>query len=273
MDGWPTTLRPVRNRGAELETHKQEEQARYDEKAGQAFSPGGSGPLPPEGAVGYPLYLRAPYRAYEEVIREVASGSRQLLDVCAGTGNFSLVGARVGATVTALDLSARSLVIARERARRTGLRLETVVSDAEHLPFATGSFDVVTCAGSLSYVDLNTFLAELKRVLGPGGWFVCVDSLNHNPVYSANRRIQCWRGHRSALTCRRMPTMGTVAAIQEMFENGGVRFFGVASFLGPVLQPILGEQLTADLLDNIDTVAGPLRRYAFKFLIWGQIKT
>jgi SAM-dependent methyltransferase len=56
-----------------------------------------------------------------------------------------------------------------------------VVGQAERLPFAAGSFDLVTAAGSLNYADLPSALAEIARVLTRNGTFVLYD-------FSAGRR-------------------------------------------------------------------------------------
>jgi ubiquinone/menaquinone biosynthesis C-methylase UbiE len=46
---------------------------------------------------------------------------------------------------------------------------------AEHLPFAAGSFDAVTCSSGVHWFDQPRFFAELSRVLRPGGWIGLYD--------------------------------------------------------------------------------------------------
>lgn len=50
-----------------------------------------------------------------------------------------------------------------------------VIGTTERLPFAAGSFDLVTAAGSLNYTDLPPALAEVARVLTPAGRFLLYD--------------------------------------------------------------------------------------------------
>ena len=50
-----------------------------------------------------------------------------------------------------------------------------VIAQAERLPFAAGSFDLVTAAGSLNYSDLPSAFAEVARVLSPAGTFLLYD--------------------------------------------------------------------------------------------------
>ena len=89
-----------------------------------------------------------------------------VLDACCGTGDLAIAGARAGGRVTGLDFSEPML----ERARRKAPELEWVRGDLLELPFADGSFDAATVGFGVRNVDdLERALAELRRVLRPGG--------------------------------------------------------------------------------------------------------
>src|SRR4051794_13714983 len=66
-----------------------------------------------------------------------------VLDVAAGTGNASLPAAAKGAHVTASDLTPELLEAGEKRAGAAGLELKWVPADAEDLPFADESYDIV----------------------------------------------------------------------------------------------------------------------------------
>ncbi len=93
-----------------------------------------------------------------------------VLDVAAGTGNAALPAARAGAAVTASDLTPQLLEAGRRRAQAEGLEFEWVQADAEHLPFADASFDVVMSSIGAMFAPHHQLVAdELVRVCRPGG--------------------------------------------------------------------------------------------------------
>jgi demethylmenaquinone methyltransferase / 2-methoxy-6-polyprenyl-1,4-benzoquinol methylase len=95
----------------------------------------------------------------------VRSGDR-VLDACCGTGDLAVAAARAGGRVTGLDFSERML----ERARRKAPELVWVRGDLLALPFADGAFDAATVGFGVRNVDdLERSLAELRRVVRPGG--------------------------------------------------------------------------------------------------------
>jgi ubiquinone/menaquinone biosynthesis C-methylase UbiE len=90
------------------------------------------------------------------------------LDVGTSTGNYARVLAKTGAIVTAIDISKPFL----ERAAQNNSNLEIVFeqANAEALPYADSSFDGVTLGATLNeFFHTNTALAEIARVLKPGG--------------------------------------------------------------------------------------------------------
>lgn len=93
-----------------------------------------------------------------------------VLDVAAGTGNAALPAARAGARVTASDLTPELLEAGRAKAEAEGLELRWAEADAEHLPFADASYDVVMSAIGAMFAPFHQLVAdELVRVCRPGG--------------------------------------------------------------------------------------------------------
>jgi SAM-dependent methyltransferase len=100
---------------------------------------------------------------------DVQAGER-VLDVAAGNGNASLAAARRGADVIASDYVPELLAGTAARAAAEGLSIETREADAEALPFADDSFDVVVSTfGVMFCPNQEQAAAELLRVCRPGG--------------------------------------------------------------------------------------------------------
>jgi ubiquinone/menaquinone biosynthesis C-methylase UbiE len=100
---------------------------------------------------------------------DLRAGSR-VLDVAAGNGNASLAAARRFARVTASDYVPALLERAAERARADRLEIELREADAEKLPFADASFDVVLSTFGVMFTpNQDRAAAELVRVCRPGG--------------------------------------------------------------------------------------------------------
>jgi ubiquinone/menaquinone biosynthesis C-methylase UbiE len=96
----------------------------------------------------------------------------EALEIGSGTGYFSLNLMQLGLVehLTATDISPGMLGELRATAARLGLEARTEVTDAERLPFEDGSFDLAFGHAVLHHLpDLQAGLAELHRVLRPGG--------------------------------------------------------------------------------------------------------
>lgn len=99
-------------------------------------------------------------------VEAVVQPGDRVLDACCGTGDLAVAAERDGGIVTGVDFSARML----ERAGRKSGTVTWVEGDVLALPFADGTFDAATVGfGVRNVADLEAALAELWRVLRPGG--------------------------------------------------------------------------------------------------------
>ena len=103
------------------------------------------------------------------------SGRGPVLDVCTGTADLALAYWRAGRAevrVVGADFSRPMLAVAEKKARRAGAarQLALVEADAQQLPFADNTFEVVSVAFGLRNVaDTDRGLREMVRVCRPGG--------------------------------------------------------------------------------------------------------
>lgn len=102
-----------------------------------------------------------------------------LLDVGGGTGDIAFgFRERGGGQVTVCDINREMLAVGRDRAADKGIvgGIEWTCGDAESLPVASSSVDAYTIAFCLRNVTrIDAALAEARRVLKPGGHFLCLE--------------------------------------------------------------------------------------------------
>jgi ubiquinone/menaquinone biosynthesis C-methylase UbiE len=118
----------------------------------------------------------AQYRDAAALLLE-AAGVRpgcDVLDLASGTGDpATAIAETVGPSgrVTATDLSAEMVAVCAANLRGQGFtNAEVFQADVQSLPFPDGRFDCVTSKlGAMYFVDLPRALAEIRRVLKPGG--------------------------------------------------------------------------------------------------------
>lgn len=124
-------------------------------------------------SLGLAKYCRARLIRY---VQERPQSPERILDICAGPGSISRMMARKlpGCRVVAADFAFNMLKTAQRYRLPTNLYFSC--ADGLRLPFQDNTFDVVTCAyGLRNLQDLERGLAEMHRVLKPGGRLAALD--------------------------------------------------------------------------------------------------
>lgn len=105
----------------------------------------------------------------------------RVVDVCGGTGDLSILAARaVGpkGRVVLYDINRAMIMRGRSKVARASLteKVLPVLGDAESLSFPEGRFDAAMVGfGIRNLTHMERGLAEMHRVLKPGGWMMCLE--------------------------------------------------------------------------------------------------
>lgn len=136
------------------------------------------------------LLFKPSYRRVMLELRQMArrgAGKLSVLDVGCGTGTLVmnyLTSHRVVERAAGVDMSEEMLRVAEEKRRyfSPSKPVQFTLGDAEHLPFGTNQFDLVTCCNSFHhYPHPRQALKEMVRVLRPGGRVILIDGCRDEP--------------------------------------------------------------------------------------------
>ncbi len=122
------------------------------------------------------------------------SEGMNILDLCTGTGDLALAYDRVSAgkaKIVGADFCPEMLTISRQKAAKAGSAVTFVEADAQHLPFASDHFHIVSVAFGLRNVaDADVGLAEMVRVCAPGGRVAVLEF--SSPCWQPFKAIYGW---------------------------------------------------------------------------------
>ena len=113
----------------------------------------------------------------KRIAKRAAAMGDKVLDVATGTGDVAFDIRAAGARdVVGLDFSPEMIAAAQAKGRVRGSDIEFLIGDAMALPFSDGAFDACTVSfGLRNMPDYAAAIAEMTRVLRPGGRFICLE--------------------------------------------------------------------------------------------------
>ena len=167
------------------------------------------------------------------------------LDLACGTGDIAFALAARGAAVTGLDVTHRMLQLARSKRPSSGQTPAFVTGDMMALPFSDSAFDLITTGYGIRNVPrIETALAEIHRVLRPGGVILSLDF--NRPENGAARRFYLaylsvvgstlgWILHRDPDTYRYIPE----SIRRYPGAHGVARLMESTGFVHCTVQPLL----------------------------------
>ena len=198
--------------------------------------------------------IDAPYIEiyFKSLIRNSKKGFK-ILEICCGEGESSEAILDNYQDITFADISKNSLEVIKKNCS-TFLKKSICFKECnmEFLPFDNEIFDIVACAGGLSYGNNKLVLNEIHRVLKPNGIFIGIDSLNENPIYKLNRYIHYLRGNRTKSTLKRMPDRKLLEHYKRKFGISKINYSGKLIWMLYPLSKIIGYKKTKILSDFFD---------------------
>jgi 2-polyprenyl-3-methyl-5-hydroxy-6-metoxy-1,4-benzoquinol methylase len=115
--------------------------------------------------------------AWTELLKTwIPAANATILDIGCGTGSLSVILARLGHTVTGIDLSPSMISLARTKAAAYGLEIEFHIMDASHAQLAEHQFDVILCRHLLwALPEPEQVLQRWIKLLKPGGRLILIE--------------------------------------------------------------------------------------------------
>lgn len=196
---------------------------------------------------------------------------KKVLDYGCGNGVHSFFIARYAQKLVAIDLSEKSLAIARKKAKKEGIseKIEFLKMDCEKMEFSDNSFDIIFDGGTFSSLDLNKALPELARVLKPQGSLLGIETFGHNPFTNLKRKINKLTGKRTGWAAEHIFKTKDLKTAKTYFKDIKADFFHVISWLAFPFLGMPGSKFLLNTLEIIDKILIKipfLRRYAFKIV-------
>jgi ubiquinone/menaquinone biosynthesis C-methylase UbiE len=196
---------------------------------------------------------------HAEMISHVPAGAEELLDIGCGTGFFLAELVEKHPRAIGFDISHAMLKVSEQYV--PGARV--VTGDAERMPFADESFDVVFCKGSLHHMrDHVGFLSDCRRLLRADGVLIMSEPCNDNPIIRLARAILYKRSEHFDEGDQGFTRKGILKLCEQAgFEMTTVKKYGVLAYvfagfpdhLG-VLRFVPGSALITRLLIAVDRV-------------------
>lgn len=153
---------------------------------------------------------------------------KRVLELGSGAGEGAVYFARLGADVTATDISPSMLDVVTAVACHNGVGVKTQVCSATDLSALPGDhFDVVYAANLLHHVDIAQCLDEIQRVLKPGGSAAFWDPVAYNPAINVYRRMAAAVRTEDEHPLKR----GDIALLRHRFSDVRTEFFWLSALM------------------------------------------
>lgn len=214
---------------------------------------------------GHSIGSPAERAAWDRILDLVAPAGTRIdaLDAGCGTGFLSLELAARGHRVTGIDFAPAMLVEARRKAAAQGLAIRFEEADAEHLPFASGSFDLAISRHVLwTLPHPEAAIDEWLRLLRPGGRLAIIDGAQYSEAAAPPQRENARTSPEYAAIGDQLPFYG--GRPREEIE-ALLRAHGLINVAGDPLSDLVAAHNRRLVEEGRE--ARPRQRY----VVWGDV--
>jgi len=159
----------------------------------------------------------------------------KILDVGSGIGNNVKTLMSLASSITATDISDKVLAVLKERYKEASVKIDTVASHMQELPFNDNSFDLVVCTEVLEHIEnLPKAIGECMRVLKPNGYIILSSPNYFNPagfikiIFELMHPDKSWDawgnhedGHEDFMTSFKLRRVTKKSGVQILETRGG----------------------------------------------------
>lgn len=191
------------------------------------------------------------------------SAGKSVLELGCFSGEKTVKIAAVAASMAAIDISPRAVEHTANRLKVEELHADVRVADAERLPFADASFDVVFGTGIIHHVDVRRIASEIHRVLKPGGHALFREPLGYNPFINLYRKLT----PRARTEDEHPLLQADLDILLGLFSLEDSCFFGLSSIISAPLHRFSWGRHVRDALNGLDGLVlryRKLRKYAWQ---------
>lgn len=199
----------------------------------------------------YYSVVRKTTQFVESWLREECVG-KDVFEMACGNGCYSPMVADIANSITAADIAPKSIEQARKSVEGDPIlsRIDYQVLDCENTGLADNSFDILCEGGALHHMDLPAVCKEAVRLLRPGGQFLCVEAIRHNPVIHTYRKLTPHL--RTAWEAKHILGRPEIMYLADHFEHCELQLFHMSTLLTVPLRRTPFFQTALSIAESVD---------------------
>ncbi len=237
------------------------EQGHYDRKASRMASTEDINPELLKSSADKTLRLAHVHfdQAVNKVMQDKISGT--ILDYGCGPGIRTLKFINDQWQLTGIDVSDKSLKIARSMAERNNIKATYLNMDCEQTSFSDNTFDLILDYGTFSSLDMQKALPEIIRILKNDGTLIAIETLGHNPLFNLNRYFNVIFQKRTRWAAEHIMKIQDWEQIRKYFNEFDLHYFGLLTPFCAIMLKIAPEKIVKKIISLFERIDEYLLKY------------